>query len=110
MCTRYQGETTQRPPSDPPQPHLVVSLNSLLPRRPPCSYCRPVEDLLFDYFLDFCRHSYKAQLDAYQQAVATLDLRAPHTWYPYARAIHRKIIYHGGGWAGIGFDSLGSGA
>lgn len=32
----------------------------------------------------------------YQQAVSTLDLRAPHSWYPYARAIKRRIIYHGG--------------
>jgi ATP-dependent RNA helicase SUPV3L1/SUV3 len=45
----------------------------------------------------FCRHAYGEQLLAYERAVATLDLRSPHSWYPYARAIHRKIIYHGGG-------------
>lgn len=27
---------------------------------------------------------------------ATSDLRIPHEWYPYARMLKRKIIYHGG--------------
>jgi len=35
-------------------------------------------------------------MEAYAAAVATLDLRSPHTWYPFARALQRKIIYHGG--------------
>ncbi|KAI8473274.1 MAG: P-loop containing nucleoside triphosphate hydrolase protein [Monoraphidium minutum] len=60
------------------------------------SYNGAVEDLLFAYFTAFARHAYGAQLAAYAQAVATLDLRAPHSWYPYARSIHRRIIYHAG--------------
>ena len=35
-------------------------------------------------------------------AVGTLDLRAPHSWYPYARAITRRIVYHAGEWKGGG--------
>jgi ATP-dependent RNA helicase SUPV3L1/SUV3 len=42
--------------------------------------------------MQLCRQ----EIEAYDAAVATLDLRSPHTWYPYARAIKRKIIYHGG--------------
>lgn len=43
-----------------------------------------------------CCHGCRQEIAAYAAAVATLDLRSPHTWYPYARAIKRKIIYHGG--------------
>ncbi|KAF8061391.1 ileS [Scenedesmus sp. PABB004] len=59
-------------------------------------YTPAVEAALMPYFIEFCRRQYKQELAAYAGAVATLDLRAPHTWYPYARAIRRKIIYHGG--------------
>jgi hypothetical protein len=38
----------------------------------------------------------RQDIAAYAAAVSTLDLRSPHTWYLYARAIKRKIIYHGG--------------
>lgn len=38
----------------------------------------------------------RQEMEAYAAAVATLDLRSPHTWYPFARALQRKIIYHGG--------------
>jgi hypothetical protein len=63
-------------------------------------YGPAAEELLFGYFAAFCRHTYGAQLAAHERAVAALDLRAPHSWYPYARAIHRRIVYHGGGcWA-----------
>lgn len=57
-----------------------------------------VDRLLYDYFVAYTNHSvsFQAQVKAYKQAVSTLDLRAPHTWYPFARALKRKIIYHGG--------------
>lgn len=72
--------------------HWLHTLYS--PARP--RYSQAVEDLLFSYFVGFARHTYGQQLAAYELAVATLDLRAPQQWYPYARAIHRKIVYHGG--------------
>ncbi|WIA34808.1 hypothetical protein OEZ86_013108 [Tetradesmus obliquus] len=59
-------------------------------------YTPAVEALLMPYFLEFCQQQYKQEIEAYAAAVATLDLRSPHTWYPYARSIQRKIIYHGG--------------
>jgi hypothetical protein len=30
------------------------------------------------------------------QLVRVCDMRLPHDWYPYARLMRRKIIYHGG--------------
>ena len=32
----------------------------------------------------------------YRTLCETSDLRIPHEWYPYARLMKRKIIYHGG--------------
>lgn len=31
------------------------------------------------------------------QLVRVCDMRLPHDWYPYARLMRRKIVYHGGG-------------
>ncbi len=31
--------------------------------------------------------------------VQMMDLRQPHTWYPFARALQRRVIYHAGAWA-----------
>jgi hypothetical protein len=30
------------------------------------------------------------------QLVRVCDMRLPHDWYPYARLMRRKIIYHAG--------------
>ena len=30
------------------------------------------------------------------QLVRVCDMRLPHDWYPYARLMRRKVIYHGG--------------
>ena len=35
-------------------------------------------------------------INAYQTLCETSDLRIPHEWYPYARLMKRKVIYHGG--------------
>jgi hypothetical protein len=55
-----------------------------------------VDDVLFHYFLLHCRHTYAHELGAYEAAANTMDLRAPESWYTYARALKRKIYYHGG--------------
>lgn len=31
-----------------------------------------------------------------RELVKTMDLRKPHKWYPMARALKRRIIYHAG--------------
>ena len=48
------------------------------------------------YFISYCESHYGQQLSAYKVASSTLDLRGPHTWYPYARALQRDVQYHGG--------------
>lgn len=32
----------------------------------------------------------------YSEAIRTLDLRKPHLWYPMARSLKRKLVYHMG--------------
>lgn len=32
----------------------------------------------------------------YRTRVQTVDMRQSHNWYPVARALQRKIIYHAG--------------
>jgi hypothetical protein len=55
-----------------------------------------VDAILFNYFLHHCRHTYSQELGAYEAAANTMDLRAPESWYTYARSLKRKIYYHGG--------------
>lgn len=38
----------------------------------------------------------RQEIAAHAATVASLDLRSPHSWYPFARALQRKIVYHGG--------------
>jgi hypothetical protein len=52
----------------------------------------------------------RQEIAAYGAAVAALDLRSPHSWYPYARALKRKIVYHGGAAAATGVVAAGSSA
>jgi len=37
------------------------------------------------------------------QLVRVCDMRLPHDWYPYARLMRRKIIYHAGEETRIGW-------
>lgn len=55
-----------------------------------------MRDLLFGYYAEWLRFKYGARLAAARRAAETLDLRAPHKWYPYARAVRRRIVYHAG--------------
>lgn len=59
-------------------------------------YSKAVEDLLFDYFAQYVQQNFANEIAAYQDQVRTMDLRSPHTWYPFARALKRKIVYHAG--------------
>lgn len=58
-------------------------------------------DALLTCFLDYCvdRHSDRmdiTQREALSLSLHTLDLRHPHTWYPLARSMPRRVIYHAG--------------
>jgi len=51
---------------------------------------------LFPLFAAHCLASYATRIAAYRDVVQALDMRAPHTWHPGARALTRRIIYHAG--------------
>lgn len=53
-------------------------------------------DDLFPLFAQFVIENYGDKLKDYRELVQGLDLRAPHKWFPVARALQRKIVYHSG--------------
>uniref|UniRef100_A0A915MPH2 RNA helicase n=1 Tax=Meloidogyne javanica TaxID=6303 RepID=A0A915MPH2_MELJA len=52
-------------------------------------------DQIYPYFL---RHAHKVfpHLERFNELRIISDLTHPHNWYPLAREIHRKIIFHAG--------------
>lgn len=55
-----------------------------------------VAELLFPYFAEFVLHTYPEDIASYRTLVQTVDLTKPHLWYPMARSLRRRIIYHAG--------------
>ncbi|PSC71656.1 ATP-dependent RNA helicase mitochondrial [Micractinium conductrix] len=55
-----------------------------------------VQEALFPLFAQFVLERYTAEIKAYRDMVQTVDLRNPHQWFPMARALQRRIIYHAG--------------
>ncbi|XP_078166079.1 ATP-dependent RNA helicase SUV3L, mitochondrial-like isoform X2 [Carex rostrata] len=55
-----------------------------------------VHRFLFPVFAEFCLKELQSDLKKFKQLMETADLTKPHTWYPFARAMKRKIIYHCG--------------
>ncbi|KAG0584350.1 hypothetical protein KC19_3G204900 [Ceratodon purpureus] len=51
---------------------------------------------LFPIFSEFCIAEFSAEINRYRELVSTADLTKPDAWYPFARAIKRKVIYHQG--------------
>ncbi|KAG0526116.1 hypothetical protein BDA96_06G117600 [Sorghum bicolor] len=59
----------------------------------------PAEDaheLLLPAFAEFCVANFADELRQHRSVMAAADLTAPHTWYPFARAMRRRIVYHCG--------------
>ncbi|KAL4858025.1 DExH-box ATP-dependent RNA helicase DExH18 [Chlorella vulgaris] len=54
------------------------------------------QQALFPYFAQFVLERYTPEIKAYRDMVNTVDLRNPHQWFPVARALQRRIIYHAG--------------
>jgi ATP-dependent RNA helicase SUPV3L1/SUV3 len=57
---------------------------------------RPALQFLFPIFAEFCNSEFSAEIDRYRELVSTADLTKPDAWYPFARAMKRKVIYHQG--------------
>jgi ATP-dependent RNA helicase SUPV3L1/SUV3 len=52
-------------------------------------------DLLFPFFITHARQVFP-HLESLEELKAISDLTQPHNWYPDARSINRKIIFHAG--------------
>lgn len=55
-----------------------------------------IEILIFQFALRIAEVDLKEMMLATKALHKISDLRLPHEWYPHARLIRRKIIYHGG--------------
>lgn len=51
---------------------------------------------LFPIFVEFCLEEFPDEIKHFRSMVESADLTKPHTWFPFARAMKRKIIYHCG--------------
>ncbi|KAH9603875.1 hypothetical protein KSS87_013563 [Heliosperma pusillum] len=54
------------------------------------------ERFLFPIFVEFCLEEFPGEIKRFRKLVESADLTKPHTWFPFARAMKRKIIYHCG--------------
>jgi ATP-dependent RNA helicase SUPV3L1/SUV3 len=51
---------------------------------------------LFPIFVEYCLEEFPDEIKRFQGMIESADLTKPHTWFPFARAMKRKIIYHCG--------------
>jgi ATP-dependent RNA helicase SUPV3L1/SUV3 len=51
---------------------------------------------LFPVFVEFCIEEFPDEIKRFKSIVDTADLTKPATWFPFARAMKRKIVYHCG--------------
>ena len=51
---------------------------------------------LFPIFAEFCLEEFPDEIKRFRGMIDSADLTKPHTWFPFARAMKRKIIYHCG--------------
>ncbi|XP_010258377.1 PREDICTED: DExH-box ATP-dependent RNA helicase DExH18, mitochondrial isoform X1 [Nelumbo nucifera] len=58
--------------------------------------CEESERFLFPIFVEFCLEEFPDEIKRFRDIVESADLTKPHTWFPFARAMKRKIIYHCG--------------
>ncbi|MCL7043951.1 hypothetical protein MKW94_004544 [Papaver nudicaule] len=58
--------------------------------------CEESERFLFPVFVEFCLEEFPDEIKRFRGILNSADLTKPHTWFPFARAMKRKIIYHCG--------------
>ncbi|KAI3981442.1 hypothetical protein MKX01_007369 [Papaver californicum] len=58
--------------------------------------CEESERFLFPIFVEFCLEEFPDEIKRFRGILDSADLTKPHTWFPFARAMKRKIIYHCG--------------
>ncbi|CAI7736834.1 unnamed protein product [Closterium sp. NIES-54] len=57
---------------------------------------RDADEFLFPLFAEFCFGEFPEEIRNYRDLVNSADMTKPHVWYPQARAIPRKVVYHMG--------------
>ncbi|KAK9925092.1 hypothetical protein M0R45_033433 [Rubus argutus] len=63
------------------------------------AYLGPSDDavkFLFPVFVEYCLEEFPDEIKRFRDMIASADLTKPHTWFPFARAMKRKIVYHCG--------------
>lgn len=53
-------------------------------------------EILLKLLIDHAQKHHFQAIESHKTSVKSLDLRHPHTWFPIARSLQRKIIYHAG--------------
>jgi hypothetical protein len=56
----------------------------------------PLKKYVLDIVQPAALHDMREKAAAAKMLASSADLRMPHEWYPYARLMRRKIVYHGG--------------
>nr|XP_043633842.1 DExH-box ATP-dependent RNA helicase DExH18, mitochondrial [Erigeron canadensis] len=54
------------------------------------------ERFLFPIFVEYCLEEFPDEIKKFRAMISSADMTKPETWFPFARAIKRKIIYHCG--------------
>ncbi|XP_043696249.1 DExH-box ATP-dependent RNA helicase DExH18, mitochondrial-like [Telopea speciosissima] len=54
------------------------------------------ERFLFPIFVEFCLEEFPDEIKRFKGMIESADLTKPYTWFPFARAMKRKIVYHCG--------------
>ncbi|KAF8399466.1 hypothetical protein HHK36_015331 [Tetracentron sinense] len=54
------------------------------------------ELFLFPLFVEFCLEEFPDEIKRFRSMIDSADLTKPYSWFPFARAMKRKIIYHCG--------------
>ncbi|KAK6163701.1 hypothetical protein DH2020_000565 [Rehmannia glutinosa] len=54
------------------------------------------DKFLFPIFVEFCMEEFPDEIKRFRKMVESADMTKPHTWFPFARAMKRKIVYHCG--------------
>jgi len=56
----------------------------------------PAAQILFQPFMDYCATKHSKRIQYQRKLLQASNFLRPPDWYPYARLMRRKIIFHGG--------------
>lgn len=54
------------------------------------------DKFLFPLFVEFCVDEFQDEIKMFRKMVESADMTKPESWFPFARAMKRNIIYHCG--------------